>query len=42
MINGFKDPTAQRAPMANNNESPGKKGAITKPVSQKTIIVRIP
>jgi len=31
----FNDPNAANAPAANNNESPGKNGAIISPVSQK-------
>jgi hypothetical protein len=33
----LSDPLAARAPVAKIRESPGKKGVITRPVSQKTI-----
>src|SRR5829696_3280326 len=31
----FKEPSAANVPAANNNESPGRKGVTTKPVSMK-------
>ena len=34
-------PVATKAPAAINNESPGKKGVTTKPVSAKIIMKRI-
>jgi len=37
-----KDPFAAKAPAANNIESPGKSGNITKPVSTKIIKNKIP
>ena len=43
----FNEPMAESVPAANNNESPGRNGVITKPVSRKIIInsmiyVRVP
>jgi hypothetical protein len=37
IVNKLNEPLAARAPVAKMRESPGKKGVITRPVSQKTI-----